>query len=88
MSLAEPTTGEVRAEIDLEKTIRNHVVELIRSQGWSEGDLAQKLGLLPAGVALLMKRDRWSLETAVRVATRLGLHLELNVQRDGQRSRE
>ncbi|MEW6381374.1 MAG: hypothetical protein AB1611_17470 [bacterium] len=57
-------------------------MEEINRQGLDNVQLAKRLGLLPSGAELLVKRDYWPIETGLRIAEALNLGIELSVKRD------
>jgi len=75
MVLAEPSEKENKLRDELQEAVR---VEL-KKRGWDATELAEKLGLLPAGAELLLDRRQWPLETAFRVADALGIQFLVEV---------
>ena len=73
--LAEPTERE---QLHAAR-IRGTVLDAVDQLQWTDEELANKLGLLPAGARVLKERDAWSLTTAWRVAEALELTPRLNV---------
>lgn len=71
--------------IEDEIRIRIQAEAVRRMQTLSEEAIAAKLDLLPIGVTALLRRKRWSLEEALRVAERLGMkvHVEVEAADDG-----
>ena len=63
----------------METQLRSAVLKEIDSRKLSNEQLAQTLGLLPAGVEVLRQRSRWPLETAIQVADALGFEVTLDV---------
>ena len=68
-----------KTEQQLEQKIRTAVLRAIQNQRLSDEELAEKLGVLPAGVAVLKRRSRWSLGTAIKMAAAMGFSLNLEV---------
>lgn len=62
-------------EIRMISTLRNAVEEEQLRQGWTLETIGEKLGIPAAGVKVLMCQS-WSLETAVRAASALGIEFD------------
>ncbi|MEW5801993.1 MAG: hypothetical protein AB1847_07800 [bacterium] len=62
------------------------IMEEISRQGLNNiqfaDKLVERLGLLPSGAELLVRRDYWPMETGLRIAEALNLGIELSVKRD------
>jgi hypothetical protein len=74
MSLTEAT----KTELDLVSAIRQAFRQQIEAQRLSKEDLANRLGLLPAGVSALSARV-WSTDLAIRIADQMGIPLRFSV---------
>ncbi len=70
----EPTELEQRTA----ERVRQTVLTMVDELQWTDEELAEKLGLLPAG-AMILKEQDWDLVTAWRVAEVLKLSPRLNV---------
>ena len=67
-----------KAAEKLGQQVRLHVLK--RVEDLSNEQLADKLGLLPTGVEILRRREHWPLETAVHIATALGIAVSVNFE--------
>lgn len=68
-------------ELRLTLLLRNAVEQEIECCGWTREYIANKLGIAPLGVRVLMLQT-WSVETAIRIASALGI-LESNSKMSG-----
>ena len=76
INLSEPAKNESF----LQERLKKAVMDEINRQGLNNSQIAEKLGLLPSGAVLLLKRDFWSLETGLRVAEALNLEVKVDVR--------
>lgn len=78
MSTRLKQTSETERRIAAE--LRTRVLDTIEREGLTEAVLAERLGLLRAGVRLLLEREDWPLDIAVRVAEAVGIEVELRTK--------
>ena len=71
--LSQPATVERSVQKKLHALVR----EEIKKRQLSIEALARELDLLPSGAQALMERQVWPIETALRVAERLKIKMEL-----------
>lgn len=73
-----PTKAEVASiERELEAHLRIQVVDEIQRRGLGPRQLAESLGMLVPSAELLLDRKEWPLEVSLRVATGLGMKVEV-----------
>jgi hypothetical protein len=77
MSINE-STGQIN---QIAAALKDTIMEEIKRLDLDNVQLADRLGLLPSGVELLINRDYWSIETGLRIAEALNLGIELSVER-------
>jgi hypothetical protein len=66
-------------EIDFSSQLRNAVLNKIKKSSWDNRFIAERLELLPSGVQVLLDRDSWPVETAIRIATALDISLSIRL---------
>lgn len=71
--ISEPSQRELDLAYSLMTAAKKRAIE--EANKW----LAKKLGLLPTGVEALLGRERWSVDTALRVAEALDMNVTYNV---------
>lgn len=66
---------------DVRKTVEKEVREEILRRNLTAEDLAKLLGIFTSGAIVLLRRDEWNIETALRVASSLDLDVKVEVLR-------
>jgi len=74
------TSLEGKVEMRVQRKLQDLVRSNIQKRQLSVADIARELNLLPSGAQALLERQVWSIETALRVAERLGLDVEIEVR--------
>lgn len=69
-----------QVEMRVQKTLRELVKSEIDKRQLSVDDVAKTLDLLPSGAQALLERQVWSIETALRVAERLWVDMEIEIR--------
>jgi hypothetical protein len=59
--------------------LREQICARIAKDNVTPDQLAERLGLLPVGAEVLLARDEWSLDTALRIAEAVGLEVKLEI---------
>ena len=67
-------------EMDFSSQLRTAVLQKIKKSSWDNNSVAERLELLPSGVKMLLDRESWPVETAIRVAAALDIPLSICLQ--------
>ena len=78
--MANNLSDPAKVELSVQRELRARIVEEIGKRHLSMKDLAKELDLLPSGAESLMERPEWPIEITLRVAERLGIKMNLNLQ--------
>jgi len=73
-----PSQNVMKKRLNLEQRIRGW----IKANAVTSDQLAEKLGLLPTGGEVLLDQ-KWTLDTAFRIADAIGLDVEIRVGTGG-----
>jgi plasmid maintenance system antidote protein VapI len=65
---------QCKKEKDICEALKKAVDRKILKEKWSERQVADKLGLLPTGAKALVRKESWTIETAIRVADALDVN--------------
>ena len=74
---------ESNKEMDIQLRMQKAIRSEIERSNWDTEKLAEKLGLLPSGVEILLKRQYWTFETMFRVAEANGLGIDFTINGRG-----
>lgn len=74
--------AESTQEVALAQALTDRIKQEIVNSAATTSDVAAQLDMIEAAADQLMRTPRWSLPTAVRIASRLGLGVSFDVQRE------
>lgn len=72
--LREPSSREQ----EIAASVREAVLANIKERNLGPRELADVLGLLPSGAEFLLQESEWPLEVGVRIASALGMSVEMS----------
>jgi hypothetical protein len=73
LSISEPS----HREIEFQRELRDLAIERIERDSLTSEQLAERLGMLPIGVEMLLERPTWTVGVGLRVAEALDLDIRL-----------
>ncbi|MCC6159866.1 MAG: hypothetical protein IT350_17570 [Deltaproteobacteria bacterium] len=66
-------------EVEILDQIREEVDRELKRANKTPRDIADRLQMVPSGAEMLFAHQRWSLETAFRVAEALGIRIDVQL---------
>ena len=82
MTLQEPDTPEEAANLRMRAELMHQIAEIIRAEGWTQADAAQRCGVTQPRINDLLRGrvSRFSLDALVNIATALGRRVSFKLR--------